>query len=268
MKQYLRFTQYFLLFTTTFLASSALLTKASLAATFAFSKGALEFTDFSHSPLNIYTDVDTDTISVGQGGSVQSEADAIASFTGTPPGALASSSSTAFGKNKNYSGQGTSEATLRGIFDIDQNTLFSFNFVADLALETLIDQPPAENARASGEISFALFNFGTNSILDSFSLKGNLTTLDDNDVITSTKTGNVIFINSFTDSNFGGQQESAIAYVDGSLQRYFTNKTRLALVEFQSNDVRVTAPEPSTILASLFVCSLITARSLILKNRG
>ncbi|MBW4632711.1 MAG: hypothetical protein KME30_12685 [Iphinoe sp. HA4291-MV1] len=259
MKQHLGFVQHCVLFVTPLIASSALGTAPSQAATFAYSEGEFDFTNISQKPLGIGTDTDTKTIAIANGGMVDTLAYATATFIArpSPPEASNFSLSAALGEDKDYLGQAESKATVIGNFVVDANTPFSFNFTTDLNLQTSIDNPPAENARAAGDTYFALIDTDNNSILDFFNLTGNLNTLGDNDFIAFQKSDNVTLSAPVTTSNFGGNQESATASIQGSFQRSFANKTNLALVEVKRNKARVTAPEPSSSLALLSCFSVI-----------
>ncbi|GAX39884.1 hypothetical protein NIES4075_08460 [Tolypothrix sp. NIES-4075] len=265
MKQYKKFFKGILLLATPMVASSILATSPSQAATLAFSKGALNFTRFSQSPTATSTDVDTESLVIGIGsGMATAFADAEATFIVSPPTASNSSLSLALGKGRDYLALGNSQATVIGNFDVDANTNFSFDFLGNLTLATSIDNPPAENARAFGDIFFALFDTNNNSILDFFSVAGNLTTEGDDDFIAAQKSDNVTFINRGSNFNFGGKQEFIAASFGGSLQRYFPNQTNLTLIEVKRNRATVKAPEPSTSLA-LILCGGVV--SVVWKRR-
>ncbi|NJR75721.1 MAG: hypothetical protein HC773_23130, partial [Scytonema sp. CRU_2_7] len=257
MKQRLGFVQHCVLFATPLIASSALGIAPSQAATFAYSEGEFNFTNINQTPLTIGTQTDTNTIGIGNGGTVDTLAQAEATFVASPAEAFNLSLSEAFGENKDYLGLAESEATVIGEFVVDAGTSFSFDFTADFNLYTSIDNPPVENAKAAGDISFALIDTTNNSVLDFFSLTGNLNTQGDDDFLTYEKSDNVTLSDPVTTSNFGGNEESATASIQGSVQRSFDDITSLALVEVKSNQVRVTAPEPSGSLALLSCCSVI-----------
>lgn len=257
MKQHLRFIKDSLLVATLGIASSIVASSPSQAATFALSAGALQFTNFSQSPVGTRTVTNTNAIAIAQEGMVRAQANALATFIVAPPKASNFSISTAFGQGRDYLGLAESTAAVIGSFVVNANTTFAFDFSAALNLNTSIDNPPAENATASGDISFALVDTANNSILDFFSLVGNLTTTGDNDFIAFQESENVTLNNLVSTPNFGGNQESVTASVQGSLQRSFANQTNLTLVEVKRNQVRVTAPEPSTSLALLFCCGVI-----------
>ncbi|MBD2605817.1 hypothetical protein H6G81_15150 [Scytonema hofmannii FACHB-248] len=258
MKKYIKFCKRVLLLATPAIASSMLAISPSKAATFASSQGQFIFTQFSQSPTATSTNTDTETLVIGIGnGMATAFAEAEAAFIVSPPIALNSSLSIALGEGRDYLGLANSQATVIGNFDVDANTNFSFDFLGNLTLLTSIDNPPAENARAFGDISFALFDTNNNSLLDIFSVAGNLTTEGDEDFIGVQKSDNVIFINRGSNFNFGGQEEFITASFAGSLQRYFPNQTNLTLIEVKRNQARVSVPEPSTNVAAILVAGVI-----------
>lgn len=254
----------FLIVSAPILASSVLGISPSKAATFAFSNSEVELTNFSQMPSNVSTALDGDTLTVSKGGMVEAISDADAEFFQAQPSANNSALSLAFGESQDYLGFAEVEAEVLGNFDLKANTNFSFDFTSFLSLMTSIDNPPIENARASGDISFLLLDIDNNTTLDFFNLTGNLVTEGDNDFITLQKSDSVTINQALANSDFGGKEESLIASVGGSVERFFTNETNLALIEIKRNRVRVTAPEPSINLALLISGSAI---GLALKNR-
>jgi len=263
-KQYLQSTKQLLLLIAPFFVSSHF-ASPTLAATFAFSKGEFELTNFSQSAVTVSDEIIEDTLSISKGGIVNVLAEAEASFMQPPLVGSNSSLSVAFGENRNYLGKAESEASLLGIFDVNAGSDFFFNFAGNLNLSTSIDNPDSESARASGDISFALIDIGDDSILDFFSLAGNLITEGDEDFIAYQKSSNVILTNSSTPSSLGGNQETATGLVEGSYKRNFTNRTNLALIEVKRNKVQVAAiPESSTTLALLLSSGVV---GTIIKRR-
>lgn len=262
MKQYLGHVRRGVLIVTPLLASSVLATSPSRAATFASSDGALQFTNFSQSPLNIGTGTNANTVAISKNGMVQAEANAEAFFIATPPQASNISLTQALGEGRDYLGQAESEARVIGDFVVEAGKPFSFNFTTALNLNTSIDNPSFENARAAGDISFALLNRTNQSVLDFFSLVGNLSTPGDNDFVAVQKSDNIALSTPSINSEFGGFQEFATASVQGSVQRSFTEQTDLTLIEVKRNQSRVQAPEPSATLALLLSCGAIAIAAI------
>ncbi|MBO3464357.1 hypothetical protein G7B40_002445 [Aetokthonos hydrillicola Thurmond2011] len=264
MKQHLGFAKRILLLVTPLVSSSVLAPSSSQAATLASSVGQLQFPTFSQSPVDVGTGVSTNTLTTARNGLAIATSQATASFIATPPEASNFSISEAFGQGRDYLAQAESQATVLGDFVVDAGKQFSFDFAAQLNLKTSIDNPPQENARASGDISFVLLDRDTNSVLDFFTLVGNLNTEGGGDFLATQKSNDINLSILSKDSNFGGQQEFATASVKGSVQRSFDRQTNLALVEVKRNRAEVRAPEPSTRLALLLGAGLV---SVALKSR-
>ncbi len=280
MKHYQVLRSQFLLLVTPLIASSTFLPSPSQAATFASSQGELNFTNFSEAFSIVGTQNQAETFSFANGGSVTSQnINAVTNSTDEPPSASTSALSQASGDRKDYLGTAKTQAKIVGNFDVDPGKLFSFDFSSALDLQTAIDTPPVENAKASGNISFELFDTTdipeqsledfvsgllsntTNSIqknpLDFFSLTGNLNTLGNDNFIKNQKSQNVTLTSEDPQFSFGGNEEFATDVVNGSLQRSFDRKANLTLVAFRSTEARVTAPEPSTSLALVLFFGLL-----------
>jgi hypothetical protein len=257
-------TKQIFLLVTPFLAGTILASSPSWAATFATSEGQFEFTGFSQSPSLVLTNAESNTFTIGEDDIVVADAQAYALFTKLPAQAFNTTSSIAFGNNESYLGEAESEASVVGLFDVQAGTPFYFDFAGNLDLSTSIDNPSFENAKASGDISFALFDTVNNNVLEFFSLSGNLTTKGDEDFIVYDASDNVTLKNFAPVSNFGERQEFATASIEGSVKRTFATKTNLALVEVKSNKVTVKTQEPSTSLVYLFGCSVV---GILLKRK-
>lgn len=204
MKNYFGLSQSLLVLTASCIAGCVLSAAPSKAATFSSSETSLIFTDFSQSPSDTFTNTTVNSITTSQEGKVKAISDATAFIETESPIGINSSFSLANGESKNYRGLASSKSELRGIFNIEENTLFSFNFIANLTLSASIDSYPGENARASGEISFALFDVNTNRKLDFFSASSSLTTANDNDFVNYNKQGNITLNDPIAISDFGG----------------------------------------------------------------
>ncbi|MGD1910488.1 MAG: hypothetical protein ACFB2X_06445 [Rivularia sp. (in: cyanobacteria)] len=266
MKQYLRLSQKFFTLTTSVIASGLLSVSPSRAATFASSDTFLLFSDFSQSSSDTFTKTDVETIGTSGEGKVELNSDATAFIEESSPVGINSSFSLASGEDKNYMGLATSISEIRGVFDIEENTLFSFNFIANLDLTGSIDYFPGENASASGEVSFELWDISQNIILDSFSVKSGLFTTNNSDFIDYNQQGNISLDNSSLNSNFGSQEELAKISFGGTLERYFDSQTTIALIAATNNQVKVSAPEPSNGLPILF-CGAVIAIAIKDKSR-
>lgn len=248
-----------------FLASSVLGISPSRAATFASSTSNLEFTNFSQAPSSVsaFADTDADSQLFGKRAIAGTQTEANASFVDSPAFASNENLSKAFGDNQAYLASAESESEVIGDFEIKAGNNFSFDFTGNLNLETSIDNPLIENAVSTGEIFFGLWDIDNETLLDNFSLIGNLTGKDDNDFIELDKSNNVNLNENF-DTNFGGLEESIEAPIKGSYKRFFANDTNLRLVEFKLNTAIAKAPEPSTGLALLLSSGVI---GVMLKRR-
>ncbi|MDY6899633.1 MAG: PEP-CTERM sorting domain-containing protein [Cyanobacteriota bacterium] len=256
----LSLTQKFFLVAAPVLAASILGVSPSRAATFASSTSEFEFNNFSQPPSTVETFTDTNAVPqvFGEDGIAETKAEADAIFVQVPPifGANVNLSE-ASGENQTYSAFADSESRVVGNFEIQADTIFSFDFITDFNLATSIDNLPSENARASGDISFWLLDIENNTILDSFNLAGNIVTKGDNDFVELQASDNVSLNEPFINPNFGGLEESLEVSLSGSFERTFANQTNLALIESKRNTVLAKAPEPSTGLALLLSSSLI-----------
>ncbi|MUG99600.1 PEP-CTERM sorting domain-containing protein [Scytonema sp. UIC 10036] len=252
-KTYLQNVKRFLLLAMPALASSLLAASPSEAATFARSQGESVYLNFNHTPFLTETEAKTDTLTLSKEGSVLAFADAQATFIVEPPFASSSSLSEALGDTVNYLGLAESTTTVRGFFNVKANTTFSFDFAADLYLETEIESPPGENARASGDVLFTLVDTTQKRVLDFFSIMGNLNSFGKSDFIAVDYSENVAYMDLETHyrAKLQGKKKTASAFITGFLERYITQDSVLAVVEIKRNQARVTAPEPSSILALL-----------------
>lgn len=257
MKNYFGLSQSFMVLTASCIAGCVLSASPSRAATFSSSETSLVFTDFSQSPSDTFTNTTVNPITISQEGKVEAISDATAFIETESPIGINSSFSLANGESKNYMGLASSKSELRGIFNIEQNTLFGFNFIANLTLSASIDSYPGENAQAGGEVSFALFDVNTNKKLDFFNASSSLTTTNDNDFVNYNKQGNITLNDPIAISDFGGWEESSQISVPGFYKRQFETQTTLALVAFTNNQVKVSAPEPRNLIALLFLSSAI-----------
>lgn len=272
----LGFTRRFFLLVTPLIATSSLVTSPSQAATLASSQGEFYLKNFSLDPEVTAT---VNNANTSLNGEVSATNNANIDFLLEPPNVINKSLSQAFGENKNYLGLANAEGKVLGNFFVDAGESFSVDFTAFLDLETSIDEP-AENAKASADISFLLFDTtditdpnllddffarilsnATSNIkktpLDFFSLTANVNSFNDEDFITSQKSENFTLSNQDTQFNFGGNAEFATALFTGSLKRSFATPTNLTFIQVRRSQVKVSVPEPSTSPALLFLSVLV-----------
>jgi hypothetical protein len=276
----LGFARRFFLLVTPLVATSSLVTSPAQAATLALSEAEFSLINFSLDPDVTATVNNANTSTIANGGEVSATNNTKIDFLVEPPEVINKSLSQAFGQNKNYLGLAKAEGKVLGNFFVDAGDSFSVDFTAFLDLETSIDEPPAENAKASADISFLLFDttdiadsdlldefftqllFNTTpsikkTTLDSFSLSANLNSFNDNDFIKSQKSEYITLSQQDTQLNFGGNAEFATALFRGSLKRSFANPTNLTFVQVRRSQVNVSVPEPSSSPTLLFVCALV-----------
>ncbi len=278
MNLFLEFVKRFFI-ATPLIASSAFFAAPTHAATFALSQGELKFTNFSQEFIGLEKFNEAHTFGSVNGGITQQINKANVKFIATPPEVSTSALSIAFGQDKDYLGLAQTEAKIVGNFDVDAGKSFSFDFAAALNLRTTIDEPPTENARAMGDVSFFLLDttninkpnlseFLSNlslddtmilakNTLDFFSLAANLNTSGKDEYLDKENSQNVAITQSFQDYEFQSNEEFASAFIGGSVQRSFANKTNLTLLAVRRSQARVTAAEPAINAVSLFSLALI-----------
>ncbi|MBR8837834.1 MAG: hypothetical protein DSM106950_28465 [Stigonema ocellatum SAG 48.90 = DSM 106950] len=244
-------------------STSASALTPSQAATFASSQGELNFTNFSLPFSIVEKQNQGDTSPTAKGGNVEAQnLHAIVNVQEKPASASTSALSQAFGNSKFYSGTAKTQSKIIANFNVEPGKLFSFDFSATVDLQTRINEQKFEKSRASGEISFKLFDTtdipkenlpsflaallsdDTNhsikkSPLDFFSLTGNLNTPGNNDSIAKEKSHNVTITSEDKKFNIGGTQESAKYPVKGSFKHSFDKRTNLTLIALRKTEATV-----------------------------
>lgn len=274
MKKYIITVKRFLALVTPAIATSILATSPSQAATIAYSESTFNINNFSSSPLNIRTLTNTVTEAISTGGQVSAEAKAEAKFNVDINDSNNSASNWSFsqaeGQGYGYIGSAKSLAAIIG-YDFTVDEKFSFDFSGLFKLETSIDDAFTERANAYGELSYQLYDSDSGYLLDSFNIFGNLSTLGNNDAFVVQPSSSITLDLNQTSvkESFGGRQEYASTSFKGKYSRTFDKSTRLTLVEFKNNHVNVyTVPEPSTILGSLFSCTILGAASISKRKKA
>ena len=264
----------FPVYLTTLIAGSTVVALPTQAATLAFSKGivAIEF-EQTPSEIEVNTDTKTTAISGSDSSIAIAEANADANFSGelssdiscafgnliTPTDCDLSasqagnlSSSLAQGAGDNYFGLAQSEAQVVGNFFLGANEEFSFDFLTSLELETASDNLNSERARAWGEVSFELYDSSNETLIDSFSISGQLNTLGGNDFLKVSPASQYITFENTVETDFEGNEEFAQAVVEGTYSRAFDSPMEIMLRETKNNKVKVQAtPESSSQFAIL-----------------
>ncbi|MBK4731294.1 hypothetical protein JJD41_15705 [Oxynema sp. CENA135] len=220
------------------------------AATLARSESSLEFYNFSHRAISGEVLLNTDSFVVkgDRASEVTAMSDATGLFINEPSSEQYIANFTrnlATGSGRHYFGIGESSAKIIGDFSILDDRPFSFNFNGFLSLETNVDSPRQEAARAGGDFSFFLIDLATDRILDRFDLSGYLSSTSDDDFLSFTLTDGVVVDRSENITSLEVNREQAIAALNGSWQRSFEQPTDLRLVELKRTYAEVSVPEPS-----------------------
>lgn len=237
----------------------------SQADTFASSQGDLNLTNFSEHFSTIEKENHAENLPVAKGGAVEGHnIHVLINVTDEPPSVSTSALSQVFGDSKDNSGIAKTQATIVINFDVAAGKVFSFEFSATLDIQTRIRELKVENAHASGDVSFRLFdtsdipkqnlkNFlssllsqDTNtsikkSPLDFFSFAENLNSFGNNDSDSYQKSQNVTVFNGDKKFVVGGTQEFAKHSVKGSFKRSFAKATNLTLIALRRSEAKVTA---------------------------
>lgn len=249
-----------------FLVTSVLTAIPTNAATFAFSQAQIELNNFSNFGT-IELDNKANVLGETNGGIFGAENKAFNNSTASPLQINSSAFSLAFGENRDYEGSAETQARVLGNFDVDAGQLFSFDFSANLNLETEIDDPLSERANAKSDISFYLFDtvnipqvnildYFKYQPLDYFTLNGSLNTFG-YDFLNYQRSSGVLFTNENQQTAFGTNQETASAIIQGKLQRAFTNKTNITLIALRHTKSQVKVPEHSMLVPLIFIVATI-----------
>lgn len=226
---------------TPFITGSVLVASPSFAASESCAATSVNFSLFSHNPFDVFTKADSNTTTVTTDGFSVADANANANFLINPDASQTTAYNTAESQTKgdgnSYLGLGESSAALLGYkFLVGAGETFSFNFKAFLGLGTSVDNPSLESANSLGAIAFQLFEEtdSASTLLDSFSLRGNVTSFGNTDFIDEQHSSNISFNHSDISSAFGGTQESAQASIFGQYSRTFATPTYVTLFETKS----------------------------------
>lgn len=230
MKNKLGVTKRFLLLAAHLAASSVLAEAAvvmtdspSQAAALGAAQSILDFNNFSQSPLQntSSTPIDVDALDSSASGVVPNQVQTVGSFL------------------------------------VEAGQSFSFDFTANLNLQTSVDDLTTETANAPGFASFFLVDSVTpNTIYDSFVIYGNLTTPGSSDYLDIRKTDN-IRVGGSSNTDFEGTQETASVNAYGSFSRSFDESTQVTLVKASSDSESVPVPEATNMLASVLLLGFL-----------
>ncbi|MDY7020338.1 MAG: hypothetical protein SWJ54_03120 [Cyanobacteriota bacterium] len=234
------------------LATLTVTASSSIAATFSSSSTNIFLSEFSSVPANVGIIATPDLFLSSNGGSVDGSADFNPIFIENNP--VASDSSFAFveGEGQGYTGTAKTDVSLIGNnFFVEAGSTFSFDFLAELELETFIDNPGGENAIAQSNISFFLFSSENDTLLDFFSISAQIETDEPGDFLSVQSSSNFTLLLDDSDGEFGENEEFIEAVYIGGFSREFSEDTTLRLVAATTNHASVKAPEPNSVVAVL-----------------
>lgn len=243
----LGFAKRFLLLVTPLVTGSAfavgIATSPTLAASLASSEGSLRLEVVNQYPQEFESSSVANAFASAESGtataSVENNGTSIIDTDEPSVYSSFDSFSTTSGEANNYFGLAQGQFQAIGNFVVEANKNFFLNFEAYLDLETSIDEPQFETASASENTTFVLADTNSQQIYEYFDLYGNLTTQGDDDYLDYQKSENVTISYDSSETSFGGTQEFALAFVQGSLQRFFNEVTHLTLFTTTTNEASV-----------------------------
>jgi hypothetical protein len=242
------------------------------AATFANAQTLTSIFEFSHTPTNIATFTDTQTVAIARRGFAATFASANANFdvdSCLEPStclteATSYSEAQALGNGQEYLGLAKGTAILAGYqFQISENSEFYFEFYSILNLEVSQNLISKEFAKARNNIGFYLFEDSSQTLLDFLTLNSSLNSANQYDVSIQHSNGFNLFSSSL--NQVGGNLVSNSLLLSGLYSRQFNQPQSLTLMTVQVSSTIVEAPEPSTSVCLLVFGALGTA--LGLKNK-
>jgi len=243
-----------------------------LTATFANAQTQTSLFELSHSPTNIATFTDTQTVAIARRGFAITFASANANFDVNfclePNYCLTEANSysqaQAQGNGQEYLGLAEGTAILAGYqFQISENSEFSFKFYSILNGEVSQNLISKQFAKATNNIAFYLFEDSSQTLLDFFTLNSSLDSANQYDVSIQNSNGFNLFLSPFNQVNGNLVSNSLLLF--GLYSRQFSQPQSLTLITTQVSSTIVQALEPSTSVCLLVFGGLGTA--LGLKNK-
>lgn len=244
-----------------------------LTATFANAQTQTSLFELSHSPTNIATFTDTQTVAIARRGFAITFASANANFDVNfclePNYCLTEANSysqaQAQGNGQEYLGLAEGTAILAGYqFKIAENSEFSFKFYSILNGEVSQNLISKQFAKATNNIAFYLFEDSSQTLLDFFTLNSSLDSANQYDVSIQNSNGFNLFLSPFNQVNGNLVSNSLLLF--GLYSRQFSQPQSLTLITTQVSSTIVQALEPSTSVCLLVFGGLGTA--LKLKNKA
>ncbi|MFM6357230.1 MAG: hypothetical protein ACKPH7_27465, partial [Planktothrix sp.] len=237
-----------------------------LTATFANAQTQTSLFELSHSPTNIATFTDTQTVAIARRGFAITFASAYANFDVNfclePNYCLTEANSysqaQAQGNGQEYLGLAEGTAILAGYqFQISENSEFSFKFYSILNGEVSQNLISKQFAKATNNIAFYLFEDSSQTLLDFFTLNSSLDSANQYDVSIQNSNGFNLFLSPFNQVNGNLVSNSLLLF--GLYSRQFSQPQSLTLITTQVSSTIVQALEPSTSVCLLVFGGLGTA---------
>ncbi|NJM96011.1 MAG: hypothetical protein HC800_01255 [Phormidesmis sp. RL_2_1] len=205
------------------------------AASLAKSSGEFAFSRFSSTPL--FTDADSQTLTLTTGDDSEAEANADALFEVFPTiNAANVISNFAFSSEVASSASSQSTATVIGSFFVEDDETFSFDFTGLIHLATAVDSL-RDTAEAALATQYSLFGqsdaAATPVEIDFFAMFGQLSTPSDMDSFGLDNSDAVMFESLEVTDMFGpvATKENLSIEVSGRYERLFKAATTLTLIE-------------------------------------
>jgi hypothetical protein len=232
------------------IGSGVSLISPASAATFAFSQGTVQLSNFNVLPvlssLNTLAVKNDQVVAVSDQADVVATGASLATFLQTAP-AFSRATNIVEGTSGSYVGTSTGRAGFSGLFQVD--SLFQFDLFSLLRVEAGVDDASRESAIATTSISLQLEDITDDPnapiLLDSLQLAGRASGSDPSVFSGQVTSGFTINANPFP------------TVITGAYSRQFNRATTLRLTEVTTNRSQVQASEPDAVPTPLLLPGLI-----------
>jgi hypothetical protein len=227
------------------LISTIGLSTQAQANTLAQSSAAAELFNFSHRPQAADAQTFQDAIALGTPGQVAANAFADAEFFSQKGDVTGNnlSISVASGTGGNYVAQAESSASVTGFdFNVAANESFSFDWRSLMRVEATSDRPTEERSLASGLFGFAIYSRDPANqlqLIDTLDLSGS----DDGTSAT------LFDLNATSGFRYTPTQTANQVALNGRYTKAVPQATKFTVFELKRNQVSVSAPEPTIVIA-------------------
>jgi hypothetical protein len=231
------------------IGSGVSLISPASAATFAFSQGTVQLSNFNVLPvlssLNTLAVKNDQVVAVSDQADVVATGASLATFLQTAP-AFSRATNIVEGTSGSYVGTSTGRAGFSGLFQVD--SLFQFDLFSLLRVDASVDDVNQESAIATTSISLQLEDITDSNapiLLDSLQLTGRASGATPS-----------VFSKKVT-SGFTLDADLFPASITGAYSRQFNRATTLRLTEITTNLSKVQASEPDAVPTLILVSGLI-----------